>query len=52
MARPRTINPTGATKRLTTEVAEPVARRIEREARRRGIPVSQVVREILTERAA
>jgi hypothetical protein len=52
MARPRKINPNGATRRMSAEVAEPVARRIEREAARRGVSIAQVVREILTERAA
>lgn len=47
MARPRVINPHGETRRVATVVAEPVARRLEREARRRGVTVAQVVREAL-----
>jgi hypothetical protein len=47
MPRPRVVNPTGPTVRLATIVAEPVARRVEREAQRRGVTVAQVLRDAL-----
>lgn len=47
MARPRKINPTGETRRVVTLVPAPVAQRIEREARKRGVSVAQVIREKL-----
>lgn len=47
MARPRKINPNGETRRVVTLVPVPVAQRIEREARKRGVSVAQVIREKL-----
>jgi hypothetical protein len=47
MARPRKINPHGETRRVVTLVPENVAHRIEREARKRGVSVAQVIREKL-----
>lgn len=47
MARPRKINPHGETRRVVTLVPETVAQRIEREARKRGVSVAQVIREKL-----
>lgn len=46
--RPRTVNPaTGKVRRLTITLAEPVARDIEREARKTGKSLADVVRERL-----
>lgn len=47
MARPRFINPTGNVRRLGVVVSEPVVQRLEREARARGVTLSQVIRERL-----
>ncbi len=47
MARPRKINPNGDTRRVVALVPEQVANRLEREARKRGVPVAQVIRERL-----
>jgi hypothetical protein len=47
MARPRVINPTGDVRSLRVVVAEPVAQRLEREARRRGVSVAEIIRERL-----
>ena len=49
MARPKHINPGGETVRLVARVAEPVARRIQREAKQRGVTVAQIVREKLSQ---
>jgi hypothetical protein len=47
MARPRVINPQGETRRLVALVPVPVAQRIEREAKKRGVTIAQIVREKL-----
>lgn len=47
MARPKVINPQGDTIRLAAYVPAPLAQRIQREAKKRGITVAQVVREKL-----
>lgn len=44
MARPRTVNPTGPTRRVSVIVAEPVVRRLERRAKQQGISVAELVR--------
>lgn len=49
MARPKHINPDGETVRLVARVPDHVARRIQREAKRRGVTVAQVVREKLAQ---
>lgn len=49
MARPKHINPTGDTVRLVALVPAPVAQRIQREAKKRGVTVAQVVREKLAQ---
>ena len=49
MARPRVINPNGETRRVVTMLPAPVAEKLEREARKRGVPLSQIVREKLQE---
>jgi len=49
MARPKHINPTGEIVRLVAQVPAPVAQRIQREAKKRGVPVAQVIREKLSE---
>ena len=47
MARPRVINPTGRTRKLSIILAEPVIKDLEKEAKRRGLSVGAVVRERL-----
>ena len=47
MPRPRVINPKGRTRRISVFVAEPVAEKLEREAKRRGTSLGAVVRERL-----
>lgn len=47
MARPRVINPNGKTRRVVSIVPEPTAKRLEREAQKRGVTVAQVIREAL-----
>lgn len=47
MARPKVINPTGNVRRLGVVVSEPVVQRLEREARERGVTLSEVIRERL-----
>lgn len=47
MARPRVINPTGKTRKLSVVLSEPVVRDMEREAKRRGVSLGTVVRERL-----
>ncbi len=47
MARPRKINPNGETRRVVALVPEQVAKRLQREARKRGVTVAQVIREKL-----
>ena len=49
MARPNHINPDGEIKRLVALVPVPVAQRLEREAKKRGVPVAQIVREKLSQ---
>ena len=45
--RPKEINPQGEIKRLVALVSVPVAERLEREAKRKGVSVAQIVREKL-----
>lgn len=47
MARPRTIHPNGQVLRVVTHLPEPLVRKLEREARKRRVPLAQVVREKL-----
>lgn len=47
MARPRTINPKGKTRKVSVVISEPVAQQLEREARRKGKSFGAVVRERL-----
>lgn len=47
MARPKHINPDGEIKRLVALIPAPVAKRLEQEAKKRGVPVAQIVREKL-----
>ena len=47
MARPKHINPSGATRRVATLVPEPLAQHLEKVARKRGVPVAQIIREQL-----
>ena len=49
MARPKHINPDGEIKRLVALVPVPVAQRLEREAKKRGVPVAVIVREKLSQ---
>ena len=49
MARPKHINPQGEIKRLVALVPVPVAERLEREAKKRGVPVAVIVREKLSQ---
>lgn len=52
MARPKTINPKGKTRRLTVVVSEPMVKELEREAKRQGVTLGAVVRELLSRGAA
>lgn len=47
--RPKEINPQGEVKRVACNVPTNVARDIEREAKRRGVTVAQVMRERLAQ---
>jgi hypothetical protein len=47
MARPKHINPNGDTQRIVAWVPAPLAERLQREAKKRGVPVAQIVREKL-----
>lgn len=40
----RRLNPTGASRQIITNVAEPIALRIETEARDAGVPKSEIMR--------
>jgi hypothetical protein len=48
MARPKSVNPKGEVKRMMVSVPKPVATSIEREAQRRGVTISEVMRERLS----
>jgi hypothetical protein len=52
MARPKTINPKGKTRRLTVVVSEPMVKELEREAKRKGVTLGAVVRDLLSRGAA
>jgi hypothetical protein len=52
MARPKTINPKGTTRRLSVVVSDSVARDLEKEARKQGKTLGAVVRERLDRGAA
>jgi hypothetical protein len=52
MARPRTINPKGNTRKLSVRVADSVARELEKEAIKKGKTIGAVVRERLEKGAA
>ncbi len=47
MARPKHINPTGETRRVVALVPEPLAQHLQKVARKRGVPVAQIIREQL-----
>jgi hypothetical protein len=47
MARPRVINPTGDTRKVSVVISEAVARDLEREAKRRKVSVGAIMRERL-----
>jgi len=47
MARPRTIDPSGEVVRMIVRIDHRTAQKIEREAKRRGVSVSEVIREKL-----
>jgi len=47
--RPRLINPHGDTKRMAVDVPTPMALRIEREAKKRGVSVATILREKLAQ---
>jgi hypothetical protein len=47
MPRPKVINPTGDTRRIAADVPAPTADRLVKIAKRRGVPVAQVIREAL-----
>jgi len=48
MARPRTIDPRGEVTNLVVRVPLSLARKLEREAKRRGVSVAHIARERLT----
>lgn len=52
MARPRSINPRGKTRRLSVIVSEQVAKDLEKTARKQGKTLGAVVRERLDKGAA
>lgn len=52
MARPKTINPKGKTRRLSVVVSEPMVKELEREAKRQGVTLGAIVRELLSRGAA
>lgn len=52
MARPRSINPKGNTRKLSVRVADSVARELEKEAEKQGKTLGAVVRERLEKGAA
>lgn len=52
MARPKTINPKGTTRRLTVVVSDSVAKDLEKEAKKQGKTLGAVVRERLDRGAA
>jgi hypothetical protein len=52
MARPKTINPKGSTRRLSVVVSDSVARELEKEALKKGVTLGAVVRERLEKGAA
>jgi hypothetical protein len=47
MARPQHINPGGQIRRVVAQVPEPLAQHLEKVARKRGVPVAQIIREQL-----
>lgn len=47
MARPKTINPKGETRRVTVVLSESVAQRLEREAKKRKQSLGSIVREVI-----
>lgn len=49
MARPKHINPDGEIKRIVALVPVPLAKRLERVAKKRGVPVAVIIREKLSE---
>lgn len=52
MARPEKVNPGGEIKRLAVMVPAPVAEKLKKQARKRGVPVAEIVREIILEKVA
>jgi hypothetical protein len=52
MARPKTINPKGSTRRLSVVVSETVVEDLEKEAKKQGKTLGAVVRERLDKGAA
>ena len=52
MARPRTINPKGSTRRLSVVVSESVVQELRKEAEKQGKTLGAVVRERLYRGAA
>ena len=52
MARPRTINPRGKTRRLSVVVSEPLVNELKREAKKQGRTLGALVRERLEQGAA
>jgi hypothetical protein len=52
MARPRTINPKGTTRKLSVVVSDSVARDLQREARKQGKPLGAIIRQRLEKGAA
>lgn len=47
MARPKSVNPKGDTKALFVLLPLPLHAKLEREAKKRGVPIAQVARERL-----
>lgn len=47
MARPKSVNPNGEIKKLVALVPVPLHDKLRKKAQRRGIPVAELVRELL-----
>lgn len=47
MARPKSVNPNGEIKKLVALVPVPLHEKLRKKAQRRGIPVAELVRELL-----
>ena len=51
MARPKKINPKGETRAVAALIPEPLARELEREAKREGVTMAEIMRKRLSRAA-